>query len=47
MEKAKAMALIIKNYTLFYINKKNIHPSIPQTASYNMIDDARIFQKFV
>lgn len=47
MEKAKAMALIIKNYTLFYINKKNIHPSIPQSASYNMIDDARIFQKFV
>ena len=46
-EKIKAMALISKSYLLFYMNKKNYHPSIPQDAYYNSVDDARIFQKYV
>lgn len=46
-EKIKAMALISKSYLLFYMNKKNFHPSIPQDAYYNSVDDARIFQKYV
>jgi len=44
-EKNKAMALIIKNYTIFYL--KNRHPNIPDWSSYQAIDDARIFQKYV
>jgi hypothetical protein len=47
LEKAKAMSLIIKDYILFYINKKNIHPSIPADSTYNAVDDARIFQKYI
>jgi len=46
-EKIKVMALLAKNYMLFYMNKKNIHSSIPEKASYNAIDDPRIFQKYV
>ncbi len=47
IEKLKVMALLAKDYVLFYQNKKNIHPSIPKNASYNAIDDPRIFQKYV
>lgn len=47
IEKIKAMSLIIKDYILFYMSKKNIHPSIPENSSYNAVDDARIFQKYV
>ena len=47
LEKLKVMALLAKTYTLFYHNWKNIHPSIPKWASYNAIDDPRIFQKYV
>lgn len=46
-EKSKLMVLLAKTYMLFYMNKKNTHPSIPQEASYNAIDDPRIFQKYV
>jgi len=46
-EKNKTMALLTKNYMLYYIDKKNPHPSIPAAASYNAVDDARIFQKYV
>jgi len=46
-EKLKVMALLAKDYVLFYQNKKNVHPSIPVKASYNAIDDPRIFQKYV
>ena len=46
-EKLKVMALLAKDYVLFYQNKKNIHSSIPKQASYNAIDDPRIFQKYV
>lgn len=28
-EKLKVMALLVKTYTLFYLNGKNTHPSIP------------------
>jgi hypothetical protein len=41
------MAMISKNYALFYMNKENIHPSIPQTATYTAIDDPNFFQKYV
>ena len=47
IEKLKVMALLAKDYILFYQNKKNIHPSIPVKASYNAVDDPRIFQKYV
>ncbi len=47
IEKIKAMSLIIKSYTLFYMQNKNQHPSIPQWARYNAVDDPRIFQKYV
>ena len=47
LEKSKVMALLAKSYMLFYANKKNIHPSIPQEAYYNAIDDPRFFQKYV
>lgn len=46
-QKIKAMALVIKSYTLFYASGKNIHPSIPSWTQYNAVDDARIFQKYV
>jgi peptidoglycan hydrolase-like amidase len=46
LEKNKVMALISKTYMLYYLDKKNPHPSIPANASYNAIDDARIFQKY-
>jgi hypothetical protein len=46
-EKLKVMSLLAKNYVLFYLDKKNIHPSIPQNSRYNAIDDPRIFQKYV
>jgi peptidoglycan hydrolase-like amidase len=47
IEKIKAMSLIIKSYTLFYTNSKNIHPSVPENSQYTAIDDPRIFQKYV
>lgn len=46
-EKNKVMALIAKNYMLYYIDKTNKHPSIPVLANYNAIDDPDYFQKFV
>ena len=46
-QKVKVMALLAKDYLLFYLNKKNIHPSIPNWVVYNVIDDPRIFQKYV
>ncbi len=46
IQKNKIMALISKNYMLFYFDKWNEHPSIPASASYNAVDDARIFQKY-
>jgi hypothetical protein len=41
------MSLISKNYALFYLNKENIHPSIPSNAKYSAIDDPNFFQKYV
>ncbi len=46
LEKNKAMSLISKNYILFYLHPSHRHPSIPEWASYNAVDDARIFQKY-
>lgn len=47
LEKNKVMAMISKNYALFYLNKENIHPSISQNANYSAIDDPDFFQKYV
>ena len=47
LEKNKVMAIISKNYALFYLNWKNIHPSIPESADYTAIDDPNFFQKYV
>ena len=47
LEKNKVMAMISKNYALFYLNKDNIHPSISATANYTAIDDPDFFQKYV
>jgi hypothetical protein len=41
------MAMIAKNYALFYLNKENTHPSIPSDADYTAIDDPNFFQKYV
>jgi hypothetical protein len=41
------MALVAKNYMLFYMDKKNNHPSLPFNAGYNAIDNPDIFQKYV
>jgi peptidoglycan hydrolase-like amidase len=46
LEKNKVMALIAKNYALFYLDKKNIHPSIPIGSSYSAIDSPESFQKY-
>jgi hypothetical protein len=45
-EKLRAMALLIKGYTLFYL-WGNRHPSVPEGVSYQAIDDPRLFQKYV
>ena len=47
LEKNKVMAMISKNYALFYLSKENIHPSIPMEANYSAIDDPDFFQKYV
>jgi len=47
LEKNKVMAMIAKNYALFYINKENVHPNIPNDANYTAIDDPNFFQKYV
>ncbi len=46
-EKQTLVLLLAKMYTLFYINGKNIHPSIPVWASYQAIDNPDMFQKYV
>jgi len=46
-EKLKTMALLVKNYALFYIEGKNPHNSLPTDGSYNAVDDPRIFQKYL
>lgn len=45
--KNEVMSLISKSYALFYMNKSNIHPNIPLKATYDAVDDSRIFQKYV
>ena len=47
LEKNKVMALISKNYALFYLNKENVHPNISKNANYSAIDDPNFFQKYV
>ena len=45
--KNEVMSLISKSYALFYMNPNNTHPNIPAQATYNAVDDSRIFQKYV
>jgi len=45
--KNDVMALISKSYALFYMDTLNQHPNIPSQATYNAVDDADIFQKYV
>ena len=47
LEKNKVMAMIAKNYALFYLNWDNIHPNILETANYQAIDNPDFFQKYV
>ena len=47
LEKNKVMAMIAKNYALFYIDKENVHPNIPKDVTYTAIDDPNFFQKYV
>ncbi|MDR0370027.1 MAG: hypothetical protein LBH96_06090 [Candidatus Peribacteria bacterium] len=47
LEKNKVMAMISKNYALFYLGKRNLHPSIPVTANFSAIDSPDMFQKYV
>ena len=47
LEKNKVMAMISKNYALFYMNKGNSHPNISKDANYTAIDDPDFFQKYV
>jgi len=45
-EKITLMSLISKSYMLFYLDKSNTHPSIPEDSFYNAIDDPRMFQRY-
>ena len=45
--KQTLVLLLAKMYTLFYINGKNVHPSIPAGADYQAIDNPDMFQKYV
>ena len=47
LEKNKVMAMISKNYALFYVDKGNLHPNIAADANYTAIDDPDFFQKYV
>ena len=47
LEKNKVMAMISKNYALFYLKWENSHPSISKNANYTAIDDPDFFQKYV
>ena len=47
LEKNKVMAMISKNYALFYLKWENNHPSISKDAHYTAIDDPDFFQKYV
>ena len=47
LEKNKVMAMISKNYALFYMNKENIHPNVLPDANYTAIDNPDFFQKYV
>lgn len=47
IEKNKVMAMIAKNYALFYMHPENRHQNIPKGAGYNAIDDPDLFQKYV
>ena len=47
LEKNKVIAMVSKNYALFYLEKKNIHPSVPSNANFVAIDSPDMFQKYV
>lgn len=45
-EKITLMSLLTKSYMLYYGDGSNVHPSIPDNANYNAVDDPRIFQRY-
>lgn len=45
--KTDVLALLTKGYALYYLWWKMKHPSVPDGALYNAIDDPRLFQKYV
>lgn len=45
--KANVLALLSKAYALYYMGWLVKHPSIPEWALYNSVDDPRIFQKYL
>jgi N-acetylmuramoyl-L-alanine amidase len=45
--KAQVLALLSKAYAMYYMGGAIRHPSIPEKALYNAIDDPRMFQKYV
>ena len=47
MTKQSLVLMLAKMYSLFYLNPKNIHPSIPSGANYTAIDNPDMFQKYV
>jgi peptidoglycan hydrolase-like amidase len=47
MTKQTLVLMLAKMYALFYMNAKNIHPSIPVWANYTAIDNPDMFQKYV
>lgn len=46
-EKTRVLAVLAKQYALWYSSWGNRHPSIPQWATYVAIDDPRLFQKYI
>ena len=45
--KANVLALLSKAYAMYYMGGTIRHPSVPEKALYNAIDDPRMFQKYV
>ena len=46
-EKKKTMAILAKQYMVYYLHPNTQHPNIEDASSYNAIDDPRSFQKYV
>jgi hypothetical protein len=47
IEKLKTLAILVKNYALFYLHPLHKHNSVILWQGYDFIDDPRIFQKYI